>query len=95
MKKNHTRTANLIRQALTAMGDDFALQEARSHLQSALGSIANVGQKRAKRNSAAQMFKEKALRNNEEWWETVRENTKKFAEMQNESKTGDSGFSSA
>ncbi len=95
MKKNHVRTSNLIHQALASIGDDFALQEARRHLQSALGSIANVGRKRAKRHSAAQMFKEKALRNNEEWWETVRENAKKFAEMQNETQTGDSGFSPA
>ncbi len=94
MKKNHIRTANLIRQALTSMGDDFALQEARNHLQSALGSIANVGRKRAKRHSAAQMYKEKALKKHEEWWEMVRENARKFAEMQNETQIGDSGFSS-
>ena len=81
MKKNHLRTANLVNQALASIGDDFAMQEARRHLLAAMNSLSEVGRKRAKRHSAAIMYREKALKKNEEWWEMIRENTLKMAEM--------------
>jgi hypothetical protein len=81
MKKNHQRTIGLIQQAMTSIGDDAAMQEAKGFLRAALSSLAEVGHKRAKRHSASEMYKEKALNKHKEWWNTVQEAAKNSAKL--------------
>jgi len=82
MKKNHRRVQHLIQQALSACGEDFALEEARASLRRAISTISAVSQKREKRNIYVERFKEEAAKKNTEWWKKITENAKKFAATQ-------------
>lgn len=87
MKKDYSRLQTLIKQALLACSDKFALEDTKYFLNKALASVSKAQNKQAKRQSAAEDFAKKAKKKNDEWWEMVIESAKKMATEKLEEKT--------
>ena len=87
MKSNHIKIQQLIQQAISLCGDDFALESTAMNLRRVLHDVADIEKKRNKRNSHAERFKENAKKNQEKWWNQIVENAKKSAEANLENKS--------
>lgn len=79
VKAQQEQIVNLLRQAMSAMGDDFAMLEARDHIQQAMHLVAKVADRRIARKVAALKFQEAAKQNSARWWKQIQENALKLA----------------
>ena len=84
MKKSHQKIEPLIRQAIQACGEEFALSETRSLLYRALNRVSLLAEKRTRRNAHQERFAEEALAKRENWLKQIAENAKKMAELEAE-----------
>lgn len=79
VKAQQEQIISSLRQAMAAMGDDFAMLEARNHILQAMQLVSKVAGRRINRITAAQRFQEEAKRNCEKWWQKIQENALKLA----------------
>ena len=80
MKHNHIQVEQAIQQAIRLCGQDFALEETVRHLRRGLNSLSDIANRRNKRHSKMEEYKNIAMENNKKWWDQIIENAKKSAE---------------
>lgn len=77
VKKDTGQFSSLVHQAISVLGEDFAMLEARNHLLQAIRCVEQAANKRLKRNYYAEKFAEEAKKKNDDWWRMIQENALK------------------